>query len=716
MAAITAYVGLRSDFGDYDKDDDECSDDENEDPDAYVATLCENLGAEIVEELNWRQHARDYAAELDESEMDPARIKHEPGANPDKLDHRAKARLERRIEDGDAVTEWPMRQRRALGWKLLELLVQVELADEQGQPVRPFRFDLVPDGRKRRGIPMRRRALVLDDYVRGVLDDWTASAELAMPRLLPMLHKPRDWEYDGENKARGGFLTLRKPLIPFHYDEHTNALEKPVSDFDLHSTNLVQQTPFRIHQRVFKEMERRFMRSLRPFEKKPDRQFIDQYVVARRFLDEPRFWFAWRRDYRGRIYPLAKAGPNPQSDDAGRSLLEFAEGKPLGERGIQWLMIHFASTFGLDKHTRAERLWYALHHKKDIMEAAADPAKHDWWLQAKKPWEVLAAIFELAAAWDSGDPRQYISHLPIPLDATSSGIQHLVLLMRDHKVAPLVNLTKGGRPSDLYALVGDAMKAVVDADMHNCAPLLRTLLGDSGLRRDLAKPPTMTFAYGSTTSAIRKQIKKVLKKAGIWLDCDYETWKAAVTYLAKVIDNERGRQLEFPEAAMGWLQRVAELLAVKNRPFEWITPTGSRCRQSKHHKDPNGKIRFAGMGALCFAEPTDELNVTKQKNAAAPNFVHSLDAAHLSMTVTACREQGIRSFALAHDSYAVLAADVDTLRKVLPEQFVKLHAVDRLDELVKYLRARHPDIEFPDPPPRGELDISDITESEYSFN
>jgi DNA-directed RNA polymerase, mitochondrial len=36
---------------------------------------------------------------------------------------------------------------------------------------------------------------------------------------------------------------------------------------------------------------------------------------------------------------------NPQSDDIGRSLLEFAEGKPLGERGAYWLAIQLANCY-----------------------------------------------------------------------------------------------------------------------------------------------------------------------------------------------------------------------------------------------------------------------------------------------------------------------------------------------------------------------------------
>jgi len=52
---------------------------------------------------------------------------------------------------------------------------------------------------------------------------------------------------------------------------------------------------------------------------------------------EERFYFPCQVDHRGRVYPVP-ALMNPQSDHIGRALLEFADGKPLGNnRGVYWL-------------------------------------------------------------------------------------------------------------------------------------------------------------------------------------------------------------------------------------------------------------------------------------------------------------------------------------------------------------------------------------------
>jgi DNA-directed RNA polymerase, mitochondrial len=53
-------------------------------------------------------------------------------------------------------------------------------------------------------------------------------------------------------------------------------------------------------------------------------------ALCKRLIDEPRFFFPHQLDHRGRAYPVPQL-INPQSDDGGRSVLEFADGKPLGE-------------------------------------------------------------------------------------------------------------------------------------------------------------------------------------------------------------------------------------------------------------------------------------------------------------------------------------------------------------------------------------------------
>lgn len=77
-------------------------------------------------------------------------------------------------------------------------------------------------------------------------------------------------------------------------------------------------------------------------------------------------------DFRGRAYPVPPH-LNHIGDDLSRGLLKFAEGKPLGERGLRWLKIHLANLYGFDKASFDERAQFAEDHREDIFDSAERP-------------------------------------------------------------------------------------------------------------------------------------------------------------------------------------------------------------------------------------------------------------------------------------------------------------------------------------------------------
>jgi len=72
--------------------------------------------------------------------------------------------------------------------------------------------------------------------------------------------------------------------------------------------------------------------------------------------------------------------------DLSRGLLEFADSKPLGERGIYWLKIHLANKMGKDKLSMEERLEYVNSNMDLIIRCAADPLKHREWTEFEDCW------------------------------------------------------------------------------------------------------------------------------------------------------------------------------------------------------------------------------------------------------------------------------------------------------------------------------------------
>lgn len=84
------------------------------------------------------------------------------------------------------------------------------------------------------------------------------------------------------------------------------------------------------------------------------------------------FYLPHNIDFRGRAYPIPPL-LNHIGDDLSRGLLMFAEAKPLGERGLQWLKIHLANLYGFDKGSFDERAEFVTKHLSDIYDSAERP-------------------------------------------------------------------------------------------------------------------------------------------------------------------------------------------------------------------------------------------------------------------------------------------------------------------------------------------------------
>ena len=121
---------------------------------------------------------------------------------------------------------------------------------------------------------------------------------------------------------------------------------------------------------------------------------------------------------------------------------------------------------------------------------------------------------------------------------------------------------------------------------------------------------------------------------------------------------------------------------------------------------------------LMLTKDTDELAKKKQQAGVAPNFVHSLDSAHLMATVNLGVDNGLRHWACIHDSFGTHAADVDMLHACIREAFIDQYTPNVLerfrDELVQQLP---PELaaKVPEVPPQGTLELAAVRESRYFF-
>ena len=65
--------------------------------------------------------------------------------------------------------------------------------------------------------------------------------------------------------------------------------------------------------------------------------------------------------------------------------------------------------------------------------------------------------------------------------------------------------------------------------------------------------------------------------------------------------------------------------------------------------------------------------VPKIKTGMVPNFIHSFDALHMQMIIQELYKQGVQDIWAVHDSFGVHMCHVDEMRRIVKNEFVKLH-------------------------------------------
>ncbi len=436
-------------------------------------------------------------------------------------------------------------------------------------------------------------------------------------------------------------------------------------------------------------------------------QFSQLMWTARKFKDEKVFYFPHTLDFRGRLYANT-AFLNPQGEDSARGLLEFSKGKPMGDSGKPWLMVHLANCYGYDKVSLEERVEWAILHYHDILDIGLDPLENKWWMDADKPWQFLRACIELVKVEEDPD---FQSHIPITVDGSCNGLQHFSAMLRDDKGGKAVNLRPSDKPQDIYGIVTEVVKERVRNDPE-------AILEEGDINRALVKRPVMTTPYGATLYGMRDQLHEEYKKQldkGLQfptVNKEEDIWKYC-KYLASHIYAAIGDVVVSAREGMKWLQDCAKVMSKESKPIYWTVPTGFIVKQ-KYMKPVVKEIKTVLNGKLVSLfsahSLTDKMDKHKQSNGIAPNFVHSLDACHLMKTVIASYAD-IQSFAVIHDSFGTHACDMEILSETLRKTFIELYSED----VLLRFSIEQPEL-LPALPKYGTLNIKEVEDAEFFFS
>lgn len=454
------------------------------------------------------------------------------------------------------------------------------------------------------------------------------------------------------------------------------------------------------------------------------RGIVSKLWVAERLGSYERIYFPHVLDFRGRMYPVP-AHVNPQADDSGRALLEFADGVALGEGGAYWLAVHGANTYGVDKVAYEARAQWVSDNTDAILECARDPLATSFWSDADSPFTFLAFCFEwaqLQAHVDAGlDVADFVSHLPVSWDGSCNGLQNFSAMLRDPIGGKATNLLPSDAPNDIYQQVADVASAQVERDAARGEVNAQYWRGK--VTRSIAKRPTMTLPYGSGRYGFRSQLIEAMEKHKLETGKQYldggDPFLCSV-YLANVLYDSLGQVVVAATQAMDWLREVSNIAAKDGLPVVWSTPAGFLVMQEYREKLGTRVNTYVGGRRLTMTLQIrgDRIDPREQAQGISPNFVHSLDAAHLMRTVEKAAGRGMVSFAMVHDSYGTHAGNAGALHAILREAFVEQYSGDVLGKFLSDITQSLPEklaAKLPPPPSMGTLDLGVVMESDYFF-
>lgn len=480
---------------------------------------------------------------------------------------------------------------------------------------------------------------------------------------------------------------------------------------------------------------------------------------ANKFAEYEAIYFPYNLDWRGRVYAVPAF--NPQSNDMTKGILQAAHGEPVGEEGIEWLMIHGANTAGVDKVPFPERKQWVKDHEELILAIAADPLGVTEWMSMDSPFCFLAFCFEWAGVVRDG--ANHISALPLAFDGSCSGIQHFSAMLRDERGGRAVNLIPSDSVQDIYKIVSDEVEIALQYDLkYGTDDWIETLVDEVtgeirdvkrlgtktlaiawltyGMSRKVTKRSVMTLAYGSKAYGFADQVREdIVKKA---IDNDeghmFTSPGEASRYMAGKIWDSVSVVVVAAVEAMNWLQKAAKLLAAEVKckktkeilkpamPVYWTTPDGFPVWQ-QYTINPTRRIDLMFLGdvriqatVMMRDNGTSKINARKQESGISPNFVHSQDGSHLRKTVVhGYDNHGIRFFALIHDSFGTIPAKAGAMFRAVRETMVETYEnnnvlADFREQFMEQLHESQLD-KMPELPKMGTLNIRDILKSDFAF-
>ena len=219
----------------------------------------------------------------------------------------------------------------------------------------------------------------------------------------------------------------------------------------------------------------------------------------------------------------------------------------------------------------------------------------------------------------------------------------------------------------------------------------------------------MTYVYGATLKGTADFIEDYVNNGMKLLWPDENKSYHYSMYAAKKLFAGIAATVPAAAEAMRWLRNVAAQQPNGQR-MQWTTPTGFKVQHDyQGQNDVRVWLNSCGVSTMIVREVTEDTRPIAMQNAIAPNFVHAMDASHLTLTALQMRDRDLSIVAI-HDSFGTHPCDVKTMHECIRSSFVDLYE-DRniLGEFLWEVNG------IGEVPTRGSLDLKEILSSEFFF-
>jgi DNA-directed RNA polymerase len=526
-------------------------------------------------------------------------------------------------------------------------------------------------------------------------------------RFVRPVIKRWDEQIDGPFKE-----LLNTPAI-----KAVNKLQQVGWQVDKDVLKAVQSNPQRFYSETDKDMSN--------VSKKIDYQYTVTKATKLAEVDE--FFFALDMDYRGRIY-YVESYMNFQGSDLARGLLRFSERRYVTPEGLRWMKIHTACSFNesfsrnsipdwctadyqahldaeglddisVDKMTLRDRELWVDNNLELIYRTALTKTLHD----CEKPVSFLSCCIELLNYKESGG--HYFSNLPIPIDGSNNGWQHLGAISKDVRTGELVGLVPVGIQNDFY--VQTAKKLIEITKDPERKAILNTMPMKK-IRKGISKRGSMTRAYSAGAQKIAENMYNDCKQAGYVKQ--YGITEVHCKGFARDLVKAIEEVCSGPLKTMKFLQRLAQSKIESGYGFiKWTTPSGFPVIYvCNHFRSEKQRGTISGIGQINHVAKvqTDAPDIRGFMCGISPNYIHSQDASHMSLVINGFDG----AFGAVHDSFSTHADMVDELCRLTKNVFVEMYdEPNYFDVIESRLEARS------EQPALGNLDINDVKKSDYFF-